>query len=723
MTWRNALAVEFSPKRIAFSDLIEKPTEFDVQLQIRDVSDHSSPIDSFAYFRRDAKNLICLFPSAQPSAGPQQNPIFHRWSWYNHFPESHVISLSDPGLYSSSEIRAAWFMGQGNDIVVEMAQHISRIAYKLDIALDDIVLYGSSMGGFGALMVAAELRHSTAVAEVPQLDMRLYPIPGAIRDIEDKVIKTKLGDYYRDYPERVSVLDRFQLKYVIPKFRIVTNRADAGYPELLEFMSKLGSKTDTAFLTSDCEMLVLAEEIGHKPLSTARGIEIVRAALATPLRAQVQRQVDEPKPERTYRQLVDSAVAAISQIKFIRSDPEKVLYETAKSELYAAAALDPSADWPYRRLCSLIKLWTNSFNSELLASAEMGLARKETLESFVYVCRGLLYNHSSEVAEGLVKKVLDNVSDPDIANVGRIFQALSRYESADYNGYAELIEEFKALKSSDFDPYIAIPVSTVVTCGWQDLDAAPDQVKLLGTRIDELPSVAGDFKYVVTVSCDEAYFRKYAEFMVTSFSRTCSAEASLVISVITDDPAPLVAMLHNWGSKNVVLNPLNILAGENVGPIASLIRFSTVYPLLRLKNIPIVVLDLDSVLTQALGPLVAKHKGADVCSRVLGGGVAPWEKFTGGFAIFYPTHAAIRVAGYMASAASELAGNVQKQWWIDQNCFEAGIRMVRQGGGNLEIDNVMAERDAYCVMPVGTGEAKTHALKSALEQLLSQPLA
>ena len=73
------------------------------------------------------------------------------------------------------------------------------------------------MGGFGALMLAAELRHAVAVAEVPQLDMRNYPIRGAVSDLEGMALGCTLGEYYDLHPERVSVVSRFVSTRVIPR--------------------------------------------------------------------------------------------------------------------------------------------------------------------------------------------------------------------------------------------------------------------------------------------------------------------------------------------------------------------------------------------------------------------------------------------------------------------------------------------------------------------------
>lgn len=630
------------------------------------------------------------------------------------------MSLSDPALYSSPDVRAAWFMGTREDIIGALASHIDAVAAKLSISNEDIVLYGSSMGGFGALMISAELPGALAIAEVPQIDMRNYPVRGAIETLERHVVNSSMGDFYKKYPDRVNVLDRFRSTEVIPRFKIVTNRADTGFQEQLHFMNELGGVARIAKTSYDHEIHIVAEEIGHKPLPTSRGVAIVRAALGRVAVPQAALPPAQKPTQLSYSELISAAVGKIERIKFIRDEVETALYESAKNDLHAAAAADPSADWPFRRLCSLIKLWTNSFNEELLESAKAGMARKETLESFIYCCRGLLYNNSPEDAERLVDELIKSTSDPEISNVGRIFRALSRYEAADYAGYCQLIEEFMENKESGFDPYIAIPVSTVVTSTWETLNPAPETATLLGANVGEVPIAAIGTKYIITASCDEAYFYKYAEYMVKSFSEVCSSEAMLYLSVITDNPEDIQATLSSWGARSVVLNPSGIKAGDNIGPVASLLRFSTVFPLLRALRIPVVVMDLDTVITSSLSILIERHTGADICSRILGGGVAPWEKFTGGFAIFNPTAAALDVAGFIASAAESLAHSGSKQWWIDQNCFEAGIRMVRQSKGNLLIDNVMAERDEFCVMPVGGGDSKIHSLNLALTRVLER---
>lgn len=50
------------------------------------------------------------------------------------------------------------------------------------------------------------------------------------------------------------------------------------------------------------------------------------------------------------------------------------------------------------------------------------------------------------------------------------------------------------------------------------------------------------------------------------------------------------------GATNVYFAIQNISAGDNVGPIASLTRFSHIFQLLSEHKLPVFVLDLDTVI-------------------------------------------------------------------------------------------------------------------------------
>lgn len=90
------------------------------------------------------------------------------------------------------------------------------------------------------------------------------------------MINQELETFYREHPERVSVFDRFEERRVVPRFKIVTNRADTGFQEQSEFLSELGSLKSAVEFFYDNELHIVSEDIGHKPLPTSRGAQLVR---------------------------------------------------------------------------------------------------------------------------------------------------------------------------------------------------------------------------------------------------------------------------------------------------------------------------------------------------------------------------------------------------------------------------------------------------------------
>jgi hypothetical protein len=290
---------------------------------------------------------------------------------------------------------------------------------------------------------------------------------------------------------------------------------------------------------------------------------------------------------------------------------------------------------------------------------------------------------------------------------------MAAYELGDFERYRAEIDSFRKGKPPEFEPYIATPVSTVFTGRMADL--AEGTSRFLGVELVP-PAVPGADYYAVT-SCDVSYFEKYAEHLVRSFSRTCP-RGRLVVEVIGGAAAELTARVEEWSAKNVTIECVDLDCGDNLGPVASLLRFALVHGLIRESGRPVLVLDVDCVITAELGSLVDELRGTDVASRILRYGVAPWEKYTGGFAIFMPTPGGCEVARTLACLARTLAVKGRPQWWIDQNCLEAAIRLVREDGCPLAVTNVMGTRDKYCVMPVGPAEAKLHILQEALNQVV-----
>ncbi|WP_155807792.1 alpha/beta hydrolase family protein [Bordetella petrii] len=102
------------------------------------------------------------------------HPDFHRVSWAPEIPGS-TLYVADPTLGVTRKLSLAWYVGtRDNDWGTGLAEMVRAVAGKLGLGTDSVITYGSSGGGFAALMTAARLGDATAVAINPQTHVLQY---------------------------------------------------------------------------------------------------------------------------------------------------------------------------------------------------------------------------------------------------------------------------------------------------------------------------------------------------------------------------------------------------------------------------------------------------------------------------------------------------------------------------------------------------------------------
>lgn len=85
--------------------------------------------------------------------------------------------FADPSLHIDPGLELSWFTGwRGTNVHRDIASWIMHTAEVL--GSEDIVLTGSSGGGFAALMVGSYVPDSTVIAYSPQVDISLYEADG-----------------------------------------------------------------------------------------------------------------------------------------------------------------------------------------------------------------------------------------------------------------------------------------------------------------------------------------------------------------------------------------------------------------------------------------------------------------------------------------------------------------------------------------------------------------
>lgn len=225
--------------------------------------------------RTTSERLVCLMPAAQTGAGTRRSKLFSRWNWHRYLPAHHVLALSDPALGLDDEIRGAWYLHPTNDLLDEMAVFVRDQIRRLGLGPEQVLFYGSSLGGFGALSMASLIPGSSAIAEIPQIDIGRWPSPGAIKAMETRLLGCTFSEHRKLRPETVDVRARFEKSNLIPPFVIVSNANDMSSEIQHELMADMH---ESSLPKLGQQRMLLTEHIsGHYPLPQDDALALIHA--------------------------------------------------------------------------------------------------------------------------------------------------------------------------------------------------------------------------------------------------------------------------------------------------------------------------------------------------------------------------------------------------------------------------------------------------------------
>lgn len=245
----------------------------------------SSGLDIDYLSLNDGNDGLIVFMSNAlvPGREDRSVPAFHRWSWAASFPESRVLVFADPGLRKSPIPDGAWYLDPEHDTLGAIGEIVTEVAKENGVSLADVVYYGSSLGGYGALCAAA-VTGSRAIVEVPQIDVGNW-FPGAIKKIEDYVLGCSLDDLREKYPERVGVWERFLAQRCIPQFTILTNEADKCFDDQLALVGKV--REDALGKGVRADVVITAATKGHQVLPKDEVTRRIREVMRYPSPSQI----------------------------------------------------------------------------------------------------------------------------------------------------------------------------------------------------------------------------------------------------------------------------------------------------------------------------------------------------------------------------------------------------------------------------------------------------
>lgn len=116
--------------------------------------------------RASSDNLVIFLPGANDPFN--RDAVFNRWSWGS---GAMSISFADP-MTTSHGLSLGWFLGTPEKDYRELgARIVYKIASLFKIKNENVMFYGSSMGGTVALFMSSFLPGSRAVSINPQINL------------------------------------------------------------------------------------------------------------------------------------------------------------------------------------------------------------------------------------------------------------------------------------------------------------------------------------------------------------------------------------------------------------------------------------------------------------------------------------------------------------------------------------------------------------------------
>jgi hypothetical protein len=171
--------------------------------------------------RRDGQDQLIVFHNGAVQGGNVRTPIFQRHSWAQQLKTSCVFCM-DPTLYLNGRLQLGWGIGKNENYYLEnSSQILKKLIERMQIRLEDTVLFGTSAGGYLSILMGIYLKGAKVVADNAQLDVRRW----IYKDALDSAITfcfDNIGDAL-NYKERFSVVDAMEKHHYVPQLYLHVN--------------------------------------------------------------------------------------------------------------------------------------------------------------------------------------------------------------------------------------------------------------------------------------------------------------------------------------------------------------------------------------------------------------------------------------------------------------------------------------------------------------------
>lgn len=228
--------------------------------------------------RKTDNDKLIVFNNGAIAGGNVKVPVFQRHSWANMLKTSSVFCM-DPTLYVN-DLSVGWGVGKNEDYYLENSSLILKtIIQKMNIELEDTVIYGTSAGGFLSIIMGIYLKGAKVVADNTQLDVSNWAFISAV-DYVMEYCFDNIGTALK-YPERFSVVEAFIKHNYVPKIYLHVNLCSKvdNSMQLAPFLEKIETMKNVTEYNNIEIILHYEEKKGHDGLSQDEAIKFLYEVL------------------------------------------------------------------------------------------------------------------------------------------------------------------------------------------------------------------------------------------------------------------------------------------------------------------------------------------------------------------------------------------------------------------------------------------------------------
>lgn len=228
-------------------------------------------------FKSNNKKLI-VFNNGAVSGGNVKVPVFQRHSWASNLKTSSIFVM-DPTFYVA-DLAIGWGIGKNDNYYLENSSLILKtIISKMNINIEDTVIYVTSAGGYLSIIMGIYLKGSHVVADNAQLDVTNWAFVDAVNNVVEFCFDNV--SMALKYPERFNVVDAFVKNNYVPKIYLHVNLCSSvdNKLQLVPFLQKLENlKSIDEY--NDIEVFLHYEPLkGHDGLSQDEALNFIYGLL------------------------------------------------------------------------------------------------------------------------------------------------------------------------------------------------------------------------------------------------------------------------------------------------------------------------------------------------------------------------------------------------------------------------------------------------------------